>query len=160
MCKHKHNINIIVGKQDHEACMSSLWRPPYNLNQVEVLIISSDPRPRIILHVQDEDSMVTSSPRNGVLTEDLMVPHCNVSQVYISWNESVKEEDHANATHVIRSMEVEADTITEEDIELHITVSKGSVNQVVIRTNNCLFEASNISSGIIRCESLHRSKQV
>ena len=127
---------------------------------MQVLISSSDPRLRFILHVDNENNIVTSSPRKRVLTEELREHYTDVSQVCISWNESVKEEDHANATHVIRSMEVDVDTITEVDIELHITVTKGSVNPVVIRTNNCLGVASNVGSGIIRCESLHSGKQV
>ena len=81
--------------------------------------------------------MVTSSPRKHVLTEEHREHYTDMIQVCISWNESVKEEDHANVTLVIRSMEVDVDTFTEVDIELHITVTKGSVNPVVIRTNNC-----------------------
>ena len=80
-------------------------------------------------------------------------------QVCISWNESVKDEDHANVTFVIRSMEVDVDTITEEDIELHKTVTKGPVNQVVNRTNNCSVVVSKVGKGILRCESLHSGKQ-
>jgi hypothetical protein len=104
---------------------------------VQVLISSSDPRLRVILHVDNENNMVTSSPRKHVLTEEHREHYTDMIQVCISWNESVKEEDHANVTHVIRSMEVDVDTFTEVDIELHITVTKGSVNPVVIRTNNC-----------------------
>jgi DNA-binding FadR family transcriptional regulator len=104
---------------------------------VQVLTSSSDPCLRFILNVHNEDNIVTSSPRKHVLTVELREHYTDVIQVCISWNESVKEEDHANVTLVIRSMEVDVDTFTEVDIELHITVTKGSVNPVVIRTNNC-----------------------
>ena len=104
---------------------------------MQVLISSSDPCLRFILNVHNEDNIVTSSPRKHVLTVELREHYTDVIHVCISWNESVKEEDHANVTLVIRSMEVDVDTFTEVDIELHITVTKGSVNPVVIRTNNC-----------------------
>ena len=86
---------------------------------MQVITIGIDPQPSIILHVQDKDSMVTRSLSNREIIEELRNLHSDVILVYSLWNESVKDEDHANAPLIIHSTEVEVDTIQEEEVELH-----------------------------------------
>ena len=93
--------------------------------------------------------------------EEVIVLHSDVSRVKILGKDSFREkEDHANATLVIYSLEVEVDTWIEEDIKRHTIVTREHHRHEGIRTNNCILEARNVGSDILRCERLHSGKQV
>ena len=110
-------------------------------------MISSDPNPTIILGFQDEDSLVNRKIPKRVMYEEVIVLHFDVSRVKILGKDSFREkEDHANATLVIYSMEVEVDTWIEEDIKRHTIVTREHHRYEGIRRNNCIAEASNVGS--------------
>ena len=81
--------------------------------------------------------------------EEVIVLHSDVSRVKILGKDSFrKKEDHANATLVIYSLEVEVDTWIEEDIKRHTIVTREHDRQEGIRRNNCIVEAKNVGSDI------------
>ena len=117
---------------------------------MQLITIGSDPQSSIIILVQDEESKVTRSLSDREIIEQVRMLYSDVILVNSLWNDPVKDEDHANATLMIHSMEVEVDTIQEEDIELHRMLTKRFDYHEVILRDNCITEVSEEASGIIR----------
>ena len=80
------------------------------------MTISSDPHPSIIIHMQDEESVVINSFSSREINEQLWMLDSDVLLGNSLWNESVEVKDHANGTLIIDCMEVEGDTIQEVEV--------------------------------------------